>query len=455
MLDRIKIRSVISGISRRKSRFESSIFLTILTSTLFEISKTRFLGTVSDYFLKKIAGLKENDNFKFAVGLQLYTKGRHQKANTVFNEIRDFTNLTQRALYLIALCASWQMNLSILERIKSESKSESLKFFLKGLTLHKSSTKESTDSFMRVYESYLRENPETTKHQYLPEYVRNSINVSKPIPQTLIPLCQDSLLLHLEFNEAHSTEMQMDSSDLILISYTSSYLFALSEVVIGRIRKKNTFAILLIITISDLEDTSTIYIFCKKLAKKYGKVFWRIVISDFDLPVLSTVIRLVIVQRLFEKQQINSILIIDGDTSFIHVDPVQVWSSIGRSFDIALLQSDSLCPWERVSLGFSVFNNTERTKLFLSQFDLYVTKHLTDNLAFWTLDQTAAFQVLQEIRQCGQETGASSIDVLDLSALVSLSEFIAMDRKLVSLKLKAKISNPAFIAQMSESLYPT
>lgn len=455
MLENIKLKSIILGISRRKSRFESSTFLAILISILFEISKTRLLGNLSDYFLTTIAEIKDNDNFKFAVGLQLYTKGQHQKANGLFNEIHNFRNLTQRALYLIAMCASWQMNLGILERIKSESKSESLKFFLRGLMLHKTSPIDSIDSFMRVYDSYLWEHSETTKHNYLPEYVRNSINVSRPIPQSRGSLSQNSLLLHLQFDEVHSAEMQMVSSDFIIISYTSNYLFALSDLVIGRIRKNHHTSIFLIISISEKEDSSALYIFCKNLAEKYGNVFWNIVVSNFDLPVLSSVIRLVFAQKLFEKQDINSLLVIDGDTSFIHVDPVQVWSNIGRDFDMALLQNESLCPWERISLGFSVLNNTERTRMFLSQFDLYVTRHLTHTQAFWTLDQTAAFQVLQELRKCGLETGSTLINVLDLSTVVSLSGYIFTDRKLATLKLKAKMLNSDFIAQMTEALYHT
>jgi hypothetical protein len=420
---------------------------------LFEISKTRLLAKLSDYFLIKIARIRQNDNFTFAVGLQLYTKGQHQKANDLFDMITDFGNLTQRALYLIALCASWQMDLSILKRIKLESNCDSLKLFLNGLILHDSSLEASIDSFMRVHETYLWEHPDKNNSNSLPEYVRNSINVSRPIPQSLVSTSQNRLLRHLQYEKVSFAELQLDSSDLILISYTSSYLFALSDLVIGRIRKNNSTSVLLIITISEMEDASALSNFCRKLSEKYGKVFWSIIVSSFDLPVLSTVIRLVIAQELFEMNEINSILILDGDTSFKHVDPVRVWTSIGRNFDIALLQNRSLCPWERMSLGFSVLNNSENTKKFLSQFDLYVTKQLTDGKAFWTLDQTAVFMVLHELEMSGQGAGTVGIEILDLSAIVSLDDFIFTDKSLATLKLKAKMSNRDFIAGMAEDLY--
>ena len=210
---------------------------------------------------------------------------------------------------------------------------------------------------MRVHESYLWEHPEKNKFNSLPEYVRNSINVSRPILQSPVSASQNNLLRHLQYEKASLAELQLDSSDLILISYTSSYLFALSDLVIGRIRKNNNTSVLLIITISEMEDTSALFNFCRKLSEDYGKVFWSIIVSSFDLPVLSSVIRLVIAQEFFEMHEINSILVLDGDTSFKHVDPVRVWTSIRRNFDIALLQNRSLCPWERMSLGFSVLNN--------------------------------------------------------------------------------------------------
>ena len=444
---------ILSGISRRNSRFASGTIFTLFISVLFEISKTRFLGTLSDCLLIKIARVRQNDNFTFAVGLELYTKGQHQKANDLFGVISNFGNLTQRALYLIALCASWQMNLSILKRIKLESNCETLKLFLNGLILHDSSLEASIESFMRVHESYLWEHPEKNKFNSLPEYVRNSINVSRPILQSPVSASQNNLLRHLQYEKASLAELQLDSSDLILISYTSSYLFALSDLVIGRIRKNNNTSVLLIITISEMEDTSALFNFCRKLSEDYGKVFWSIIVSSFDLPVLSSVIRLVIAQELFEMHEINSILVLDGDTSFKHVDPVRVWTSIRRNFDIALLQNRSLCPWERMSLGFSVLNNSENTKKFLSNFDSYVTKHLIDGRAFWTLDQTAVFMVLHELEMSGRGIGTVGIEILDLSALVSLDDFIFTDKLLATLKLKAKMSNRDFIAGMSEDLY--
>ena len=121
MLKDFNPKLILSGIFRRNSRFASGAIFTLLTSILFEISKTRFLGTLSDYFLIKIADMRQNDNFTFAVGLQLYTKHQHQRANNLFSSIDNFRNLAPRAVYLISLCASFQMNLGILERIEMES----------------------------------------------------------------------------------------------------------------------------------------------------------------------------------------------------------------------------------------------------------------------------------------------------------------------------------------------
>lgn len=455
MLKYLNAKLIVSGISKRNSRFASGTLMTLLISMLFEFSKTRFLGKVSEYFLIKIATMKKNDNFTFAVGLQLYTRGQHQKANDLFGVISNFGNLTQRALYLIAMCASWQRNLIILKRIDLESTCNSLKFFLNGLILHDSSPESSIDSFMQVHESYVWENSEEKKQITLPEYVRNSINISRPIPQILVSPTQNRLLKHIQYEKALFAEFQVDDSDLILISYTSNYFFALSELVIGRIRKNNASSIFLIISISDLENTSAVSAFCEKLAEKYGSVFWSIVVSHFDLPVLSSVIRLVVAQEMFEKHKTKSILILDGDTSFMHVDPVDVWRNLGRNFDIALLQNKSLCPWERMSLGFSVLNNTECTKRFLTQFDLYVTRHLLEIRAFWTLDQTAAFLVLQELMASDQESGSVGIRIFDLSSIVSLEDCMFMDKSLAALKLEAKISNSDFIAGMTEPLYLT
>jgi hypothetical protein len=264
---------------------------------------------------------------------------------------------------------------------------------------------------------------------------------------------QDGLLGHLESKSTNFVVLPSGVSDLILISYTSSYLFALSDQVIGRIRKAHDHAILLIISISQFEDESAISIFCRNLSLKFGNVFWKLVISQFDLPISSSVVRLVIAQELFDVHFTKSILVLDGDTSFIKVDPVQVWEDIGRNFDIALLQNESFCPWERISLGFTILNNTERTKEFLLRFDLYVTTHFLEDRAFWTLDQTAAFLVLQAMLKNNRDYGSIGIHIFDLSSLVSLREFIFTDKLLVNLKLRAKASNLDFISELAEDLY--
>lgn len=453
MLKSFNPRLILSGISRRNSRFASGTIFTVFTSMLFETSKTRFLGTLSDYFLIKIANMRQNDNFTFAVGLKLYTKHQHHRANDLYDSIDNFRNLTPRAVYLISLSASFQMNLRILERIEMESEIYSIKLFVRGLILHKSSPADSIDCFMQVYGRYLTERGGEVKRHNLPEYVRNSINVSKPLLQSLITYPQNSLLGHLESKSTNFVLLPSDFSDIILISYTSSYLFSLSDVVIERIRKAHDHAILLIISISQFENQIKISTFCRELSLKYGNVFWKLVVSQFDLPISSSVVRLVIAQELFDVHQTNSILVLDGDTSFIKVDPVQVWEDIGRNFDIAMLQNESFCPWERMSLGFTILNNTESTKAFLLGFDYYVTAHILEDRAFWTLDQTAAFIVLQAMLKTGPDNDSVGINVFDLSSLVSLREFIFTDKLLVNLKLKAKSSNLDYISGLGEDLY--
>ena len=444
---------IITGIARMSKRFKSSTLMTILIFILFEISKVRFLDPLSHYILIKIAGMKKNDNFSFTVGLLLYTKHQHQRANDLFSSIDNFGNLTPRAVYLISLCASFQMNLKILERIEIESDIYSIKLFVRALILHKSSLEDSIDCFMQVHSRYLTEGGEEVKRRNLPEYVRNSINVSKPLLQSPINQPRDGLLRHLESKNTNFVVLPSGVSDLILISYTSSYLFALSDTVIGRIRKAHDHALFLIISISQFENESAISIFCKTLSLKFGNVFWELVVSQFDLPISSSVIRLVIAQELFDVHHTKSILVLDGDTSFIKVDPVQVWEDTGRNFDIALLQNESFCPWERISVGFTILNNTERTKEFLLRFDSYVTAQILEDRAFWMLDQTAAFLVLQAMLKNDRDYGTVGIHIFDLSSLVSLREFIFTDKLLVNLKLRAKASNLDFISEMAETLY--
>jgi len=444
---------IIAGISRRNRRFETCTLLTLLIGILFGISKFGILGPFSHYVLIKIAKAKRNDNLSFAVGLLLYTKNQHQRANHLFSSTHDFSNLTPRALYLVSICASWQMNLNILKRIESETKYDSIKLFVKGLILHHSSPEESINSFERVYDSYLKEHLGDTERFSLPEYVRNSINVSKPLPPTPFDQNPNGLLIHLKPKYFGFVVMPSGVSDLILISYTSSYLFALADMVIGRIRKRHNQSIFLIVSISQFEDVSSVLAFCQNLSLKFGNVFWKVVTSQFDLPILSSVLRLVIAQELFEVDRIRSILMLDGDTSFIKVDPVQVWENIGRDFDVALMQNQSLCPWERMSLGFTILNDGESTREFLFLFDSYVTAHILEDRAFWTLDQTAAFLVLQSIMQNGQDQMTAGIKIFDLSSLVSLGDFIFTDKSLVDLKLRAKVSNRDFISGMTEALY--
>jgi hypothetical protein len=443
-------------ISRMNKRFASSTIMTLLIFLFFKTSKIQCFERLSDLFLIKIAAIKKNDNFSFAVGLILYTKNQHQRANDLFGSIRCFRNLTPKALYLISLCSSWQMNLNTLRRIEFESANNSIKFFVRGLISHNSSPSDSIDSFTKVLNSYLAENPEDTEPNNYPEYVKNSINVSKPLPQvhTVPPLPRkNGLLSHLETDSLSNLSLPSDVSDLILISYTSSYLLALSDSVIERIRRSNHQRILLIVSISYLENKNTVLSFCQHLSLKYGGISWKIVHSNFDLPVLSSVIRIVIAQEILDNYSVKSILILDGDTSFRKVDPIRLWNDIDKDFDIALLQNQSLCPWERMSLGFTILNNTANTKRFLLQFDLYVTTHILKDRAFWTLDQTAAFLVLQSMLQSDQDLGISGVKVFDLSSIVSLRDFIFTDKSLIKLKLSAKISNRDFVSGMSEPLY--
>jgi hypothetical protein len=449
----LRLDVLIAGLSRRNRRFGSGTPMTLFTLILFKISKIGFLGSLSDYILVKIARIKKNDNFSFAVGLLLYTKHQHQRANVLFSDIHNFGNLTPRALYLVSLCASWQMNLDILTRVESESKYDSIKLFVSGLILHNSAPHDSIGVFTRVYGSYLMEHPDYSERDILPEYVRNSINVSNPLSQSLVSQASNGLFRHLERVNTKYAALPSGVSDLILISYTSSYLFALSDMVLGRIRKNHNHPIHLIISISPSENTTSVLVFCENLSLKYRNIFWSIVVSHFDLPVLSSVIRLVIAQELFDVYYAKSILILDGDTSFMKVDPIRVWEDIGRNFDVALLENQSLCPWERMSLGFTILNDTENTREFLLRFDSYVTAHFLDNRAFWTLDQTAAFLVLQAMKPISQEHSKAVIAIFDLASLVSLQDFIFTDKSLVTLKLRAKVSNRDFVSGMAETLY--
>ena len=449
----LRLNLSFAGITRRNNRFASSTLMTLLISILFEISKLRLLGPFSHFFLIKIARIKKNDNFSFAVGLLLYTKHQHQLANNLFSTVHNFGNLTSKALYSICMCASFQMNLNILKRIELEGGCDSIRLFVKGLIAHNSSPQDSIDYFTQVHGSYLLEHPENVERLTLPEYVRNSINVSKPISQSLIDRSSDGLLKHLETQHVNFGALPSGVPEFILISYTSSYLFAVSDLVIGRIRKNHSHVIFLIVSISQFENASIVLAFCKNLFQKFENILWKVVVSQFDLPITSSVIRLVIARELFGVHHAKSILVLDGDTSFIKVDPVQVWEEIGRGFDIAFLQNESLCPWERISVGFMILNDAKSTREFLLQFDRYVTVHIVENRAFWMLDQTSAFLVLQEMIQSHQNHGTTGVKIVDLSSLVSLRDFIFTDKLLVDLKLRAKASNPDFVSGMTEALY--
>lgn len=434
-------------------RFKSSKFLTILIFILFNISKVKHLELFSHYALIKIASIKKNDNLFFAVGLILYTKHQHQRANALFSSVHDFGNLAPRAVYLISLCASFQMNLKMLNRLELESHTPSIKYFVRALMLHESSWNDSINYFMQVHERYLSECKEEVSRFNLPEYVRNSINVSRPLLQSQMRKTEKSLLNSFEPRFTNLESLSADISDLILISYTSSYLYALASTVIARIRKTHKQAIFIVVVISGYENENSISTFCQTLSLKFGNIFWKVVVSQYDLPICSSVFRLVIVRELFEKHGSQSILMLDGDTSFIKTDPVQVWEDSKRDFDIALLQTETFCPWERISLGFTILNNTESTNQFLFEYDSYVTAHILGNRSFWTLDQTAASLVLEALLQRNSENGGMGINVFDLSQLVSLRDFIFTDKKLVNLKLRAKESNLDFLSGMEESLY--
>jgi hypothetical protein len=82
-----------------------------------------------------------------------------------------------------------------------------------------------------------------------------------------------------------------------------------------------------------------------------------------------------------------------------------------------------------------------------------VTAQILEDRAFWMLDQTAAFLVLQAMLKNHQDYGSIGIHIFDLSSLVSLREFIFTDNLLVNLKLRAKSSNLDFISELAEDLY--
>ena len=145
--------------------------------------------------------------------------------------------------------------------------------------MHNSAPHDSIGVFTRVYGSYLLEHPDYSEKDVLPEYVRNSINVSKPLSQLLVSQASNGLFRHLERVNTSNAALPSGVSDLILISYTSSYLFALSDIVIGRIRKNHNHPIHLIISISPFENTTSVLAFCENLSLKYRNVLWSIVVN--------------------------------------------------------------------------------------------------------------------------------------------------------------------------------
>lgn len=448
------MNTLIGGIQRWNNRFQTNSVTSFLCFFLFRFSSHRRSAFLSHRILIQIAKRRRNDNLTFAVGLLLYTRNQHALANSLFKKIANYGCLTPRMLHMIALSASWERDFEILERIALEANGvKSIVSFVKGLITHVSLPKESIKYFSQVHDLYLVENAQNSTVVEFPEYVKLSMNVSSYDHVWNAESTGEGLLYQKEVHRLNAKIPNSKVSKMVLMSYTSEYLFSLAEIVITRIRTKHGHAIFLVIAIPDNSTVVDIQEFCNQLSSKFGNIYWQIISSHFNLPTFSGIVRYIFAKELFRGNICESILIIDADTSFVKVDPIDVWEGIREEFDIAVLANESLCPWERISVGFTILNNTDMAMEFLSGFDAYVTQHFRDKKAYWMLDQTAAYMVLSELRKGEQVRPLNKINALDLSRSVSLMDFIFTDDLIIKRKLQAKATNPEFRAGMAEPLY--
>ena len=448
------MRSLQVRLRRLNHRFDTNSATSLFYFLLLHMSQNIGLAKCAQGLLVRFARKRKNDNLNFAVGLLLYTQREHALANARFREVMHFERLTPRALHLIALSASWERDFEILERIALEAGAvKSIASFVRGLITHVSSPQESIAYFGQVHDLYLTENAQDHNMAKLPEYVKLSMNVSSYDHQWNARSIDDGLLNRGETHRLGAKVPNSKISRIVLMSYTSEYFFSLAEIVITRIRTKHDYAIFLVIVIPNDSTEVNVQELCIQLSRKFGNIYWQIMTSNFDLPTLSSIVRFTYARELFRRNICESILIIDADTSFVKVDPIDVWEGIRDKFDIALLENESLCPWERMSLGFTILNNTNTCMEFLSGFDRYVTRQFLEKRAYWTLDQTAAHMVLSELQRGKHNRPQDEIDVLNLSKVVSLMDFVFTDELIVKRKLRAKATNPEFRTGMDEPLY--
>jgi len=207
--------------------------------------------------------------------------------------------------------------------------------FVKGLITHVSSPKESIAFFGQVHDLYLMENSQAPTMVEFPEYVKLSMNVSSYAHLWKAESTDDGLLSQNEIHRLSSKVPDSKVSKIVLMSYTSEYLFSLAEIVITRIRSKHEHPILLVIAIPNSSTEVEVKEFCNQLSNKFGNIYWQIIACSFDLPTFSSIVRFTLVKELFEKNVCESVLAIDADTSFVKVDPINVWERINEQFDIA------------------------------------------------------------------------------------------------------------------------
>jgi len=120
---------------------------------------------------------------------------------------------------------------------------------------------------------------------------------------------------------------------------------------------------------------------------------------------------------------------------------------------MGVITHESLSPWERLSLGWTILNRGEFTTNFLRNFSEYVHYSFLRGRAFWTIDQTAAFIVLNELQLNLGKITKENARVLDLSRYSTLSDLTYLDRAMKKGKMKAKMMNTTFRQELSELLF--
>jgi hypothetical protein len=251
----------------------------------------------------------------------------------------------------------------------------------------------------------------------------------------------------------NSNTPEIDIQRLIVVSVTLDYLSELVGILISRIRSRHNHPIVLIVVVSDYLEIRKATELLISLSKNRLHIYWEIYTTQFNVQNVSSVARFVVAQKFFDKNQCESILILDADTSLRKSDPIRIWDEIGIQFAIGLITHESLSPWERLSLGWTILNRGEFTTNFLLSFSKYVHNSFLRGKAFWTIDQTAAFIVLSELQRNLEKIAMDNARVLDLSRFSTLSDLTYLDRAMKKGKMKAKMMNTSFRQELSEPLF--